>query len=144
MKYDDASWHYGGDFPDDLPEEAGATHIGMFLAWVIINDLAGDLHTENSQNSIQKVKNRSMTGREFLLKECDEKFTDEDLNEEGNLFAQYYYEGEDDDYGKYLTDYEEALLSELPSMYHADDTWENFNKLEPLISKAYQEWGSVG
>ena len=28
-KYDDASWHYGGDFPDDLPEENGATHIGM-------------------------------------------------------------------------------------------------------------------
>ena len=23
MKYDDASWHYGGDFPADLPQEAG-------------------------------------------------------------------------------------------------------------------------
>lgn len=26
MKYDDASWHYGGEFPDDLPPTAGATH----------------------------------------------------------------------------------------------------------------------
>ena len=24
MKYDDASWHYGGNFPKDLPTEAGA------------------------------------------------------------------------------------------------------------------------
>ncbi|WP_262497415.1 DUF7832 domain-containing protein [Pedobacter caeni] len=28
-KYDDASWHYGGDFPKDLPQINGATHIGM-------------------------------------------------------------------------------------------------------------------
>jgi hypothetical protein len=34
MKYDDASWHYGGDFPADLPREAGSTHIAMFLAWL--------------------------------------------------------------------------------------------------------------
>jgi hypothetical protein len=140
MKYDDASWHYGGDFPDDLPEEAAATHIGMFIAWAITNDLAGELHSADSQDSIQKVKNRSMTGREFLLRECDGKFTDEDLNEEGNLFAQHYYEGEDDHYGKYLADYEETLSSGLPSMYHVDDAWDNFDKIEPSISKAYQEW----
>lgn len=144
MKYDDASWHYGGDFPDDLPEEAAATHIGMFLAWAITNDLAGELHLEDSQDSIQKVKIRGMTGREFLLKECDGKFTDEDLNEEGNLFAQHYYEGEDDHYGRYLADYEEILLSGLPSMYHVDDTWDNFDKIEPPISKAYQEWKRTG
>jgi len=56
MKYDDASWHYDGDFPDDLPEEAGATHVGMFLAWAITDDLAGELHLDDSQESIQKVK----------------------------------------------------------------------------------------
>src|SRR6266404_3538306 len=36
MKYDDASWHYGGDFPEDLPREAGATHTGMFVAWALL------------------------------------------------------------------------------------------------------------
>ncbi|WP_265102660.1 hypothetical protein [Acinetobacter sp. 'aerobic (ED)'] len=39
MKYDDASWHYGGDFPADLPQEAGATHIGMFLTWMLLQTL---------------------------------------------------------------------------------------------------------
>ncbi|WP_441328174.1 DUF7832 domain-containing protein [Mesorhizobium album] len=33
MKYDDASWHSGGNFPRELPPEAGATHIAMFVAW---------------------------------------------------------------------------------------------------------------
>jgi hypothetical protein len=37
-KYDDASWHYGGDYPEDLPNENVATHIGMFLQWCIEND----------------------------------------------------------------------------------------------------------
>ncbi|WP_163023784.1 hypothetical protein [Pseudomonas viridiflava] len=27
MKYDDASWHYTGDFPADQPKEQGGTHI---------------------------------------------------------------------------------------------------------------------
>ncbi len=141
MKYDDASWHYGGDFPDDLPDDAGATHIGMFLAWAIINNLAGELHTEDSQDSISKLINREITGRDFLMKECDEKFTDEDLNDEGNAFTQYYFNGEDS-YGQYINDYETALSSELSSMYHVDDTWENFDKLRPYMDAAYKKWKS--
>ncbi len=31
MKYDDASWHYGGEFPADSPDEFGGTHIGLSL-----------------------------------------------------------------------------------------------------------------
>ena len=42
MKYDDASWHSEGDFPDDLPEEAGGTHIGMFFAWALLSGMGGD------------------------------------------------------------------------------------------------------
>lgn len=143
MKYDDASWHYAGDFPDNLPEEAGATHIGMFLTWALINDIAGELHLDASRESINKVKNHEMTGSEFLLKECDGKFTNEDLNDEGNSFTQHYF-GDGDGYGKYINDYQEALSSGLPSMYHVEDSWENFSTLKPLLDKAYQEWKSVG
>lgn len=44
MKYDDASWHVGGEFPKELPPQAGATHIGMFAAWCMLAGLAGELH----------------------------------------------------------------------------------------------------
>ena len=91
-KYDDASWHYGGDFPDDLPEENGATHIGMFLTWCIDNDLLSEEQIEDSEDEIESVKNRKMTGAEFLIDICDEKFTDYDLNDIGNEFATDYYE----------------------------------------------------
>ena len=45
MKYDDASWHYGGDFPSELSSDAGATHIGMFVTWALLVDLGGSFPT---------------------------------------------------------------------------------------------------
>ena len=48
MTYDKADWHYGGDFPSDLKPEDGATHIGMFLAWIIENDLISEFHLKES------------------------------------------------------------------------------------------------
>jgi len=101
MKYDDASWHYGGDFPEDLPNEAGCTHIGMLLAWCHINDLAGELHLEDFHEDLEKIKNREVTPGRYLEIACDEKFTNEDLNEEGNNFCQFYF-SVGDGYGDYL------------------------------------------
>jgi len=34
MKYD-AAWHYEGEPPKDLPDAAGAAHIGMFLGLAV-------------------------------------------------------------------------------------------------------------
>jgi hypothetical protein len=113
MAYDRADWHYGGNFPSDLPSEAGGTHIGMFLAWAITRGLEGDLHREESAESLRAVREHRMTGRDFLMRECDEKFVDEDLNDEGNAFTKAYYEK--DGLGSYLADYEDVLGGALPS-----------------------------
>ena len=59
MKYDDASWHYGGKFPKNLPPEAGATHTGMFVAWALLNGLAGELYSTDFPDQIPKLVSRS-------------------------------------------------------------------------------------
>ncbi|RYD71964.1 MAG: hypothetical protein EOP53_22755 [Sphingobacteriales bacterium] len=74
-KYDDAFWHYGGDFPEELEKEAGATHIGMFISWCIDNNLMSEMQEEDAGDDIQLVKERKMTGAEFLINNCDEKFS---------------------------------------------------------------------
>ncbi len=135
MAYDRADWHYGGDYPSELPSENGGTHIGIFLAWVINNNLEGQLHREESQQSLKAVRNREITGREFLEKECDEKFWEEDLNEDGNAFAKYYYESD-----IYFSDYEVTLIENLPTLYHIENSWENYDKIAPIISSSYREW----
>ncbi|MDN3694377.1 hypothetical protein QWZ06_19865 [Chryseobacterium tructae] len=53
-KYDDASWHYGGEFPEGLPQKNGATHTGMFLNWCINNDLISDELKEDNEEEIEK------------------------------------------------------------------------------------------
>jgi hypothetical protein len=50
-----------------------------------------------------------MSGTDFLTNLCDCQLTDEDLNEEGNLFAQQYY-GPD---GLYLQDYARVFRDKM-------------------------------
>lgn len=138
-KYDDAAWHYGGTFPPGLPDEAGATHIGMFLAWALLDGLAGELHTDEFPEDLAALQSRTVTPGQFVMTACDGKFTDEDLSDEGNAFAKVYF---DVDTGSYLADYERVLAAGLPSTYHVPDTWEEFDKLRPVLQARYDEWRS--
>lgn len=135
MIYDRADWHYGGDYPEDLPTENGGTHIGMFLAWAINNNLEGEVHQQVSQESLKAIRNKEITGREFLKIESDERFWEDDLNEEGNAFANFYYES-----NKYFSDYSATLAGGLPSLYHVEDNWENYHTMETVISHRYRKW----
>lgn len=138
MKYDDASWHYGGDFPQDLPIESGATHTGMFVAWALLTGLAGEMHVVDFPEGLSKLRSRSLTPGKFFLDECDGKFTDEDLNEEGNAFALDYFN--DFAKGQYLKDYEATLGNGLESLYHVKDSWENFDLLKPVLDRRLGDW----
>lgn len=136
LTIDRIDWHSGADdFPKELAPEAGGTHIGMFIAWVLNNKLEGKLHKTDSIESVSDVKSRKMTGTEFLIKECDEKFWEDDLNPEGLEFAKHYYES-----NVYYGDYEKALVTTEPTLYHVQDTWENYDKLSIYIDSAFKKW----
>jgi hypothetical protein len=137
MKYDDASWHYNGDFPEDLDTAAGATHIGMFVAWALLADLGGELHTDEFSQELTQLRERKTTPGQYFIANCDEKFTDEDLNDEGNEFASAYFDQQN---GSYLDDYEQTLGEDVSTLYHVADTWENFDKLKPVVDVRYNEW----
>jgi hypothetical protein len=137
MKYDDASWHYGGKFPADLPPEAGATHTGMYLAWALLSGMAGDSHIEEMPESLSGLRAREKTPGAFFLAMCDGKFTDEDLNELGNLFTSEYFDYER---GRYLADYESTLAQGLTELYYVQDSWQNYERLAPVLDARFNEW----
>ncbi|CEN45338.1 conserved hypothetical protein [Capnocytophaga canis] len=144
MKYDDASWHYEGEFPANLPNENGATHIGMFLAWCIENDLISDWLREEAEEEIQQVKEGKLSGADFLISVCDEKLLDEDLSEIGNAFAQDYYK-DDTDFGEKFASYTDDYINtldreELESFYEIENTPENYQLLKKVIDKRFQDW----
>ncbi|WP_192867886.1 hypothetical protein [Thaumasiovibrio subtropicus] len=134
MTYDRTDWHSGGDYPKDLPPENGGTHIGMFMAWIIKSGLEGEFHFDNTEE-LEKVKNEEMTGREYFSLYCDEKLVEDDLGEDANSFANSYYQG-----GAYFNDYETVLSKNLPTLYHVQDTWENYHKLAPKLTEQFKSW----
>jgi hypothetical protein len=137
VKYDDASWHYGGDFPSDLEPINGATHIAMFITWCLLNDLAGSLHLDEFPDALNELAARQQSPAAWFVDNCDEKFTDEDLNTQGNLFALYYY---NDESSPFYSDYETAVGSDAETLYHIEDSWETYDKLGPVFKKRFDEW----
>jgi hypothetical protein len=135
MKYDDAEYFFLNFETDSLPNEAGATHIGMYVAWNIINDMLSDEY--DAEEAVQDVKSRKITGRDFVVDFLDCKLHDDDLNEEGNQFAEWYYES------KYINDYCQVFRIDGDSTEEfcsIEDTWENFDKLALVLGKRFSEW----
>jgi len=137
MKYDDASWHSDGDFPEDLPPEAGATHGGMFLAWALLHDLGGEYQVTDCAAALEELRARKITPGSYFLAQSDGKLSDEDFNDLGNAFAEAYF---DFNKGAYLADYEELLCSDLPSLYHVADDWASYDILCPRLDRRFDDW----
>ena len=139
MSYDRANFDYSTE-ADPLPKGHAATHIGMFLAWAVINELHSDFLRDHYEELLAKLRRREITGRQFFEAACSERFSERDLNEEGNAFAQHYYVDETGKRGAYFADYKKVLTAGLPSFWHVADTWENYEKIAAVISRRYEEW----
>ncbi|WP_340608115.1 hypothetical protein [Xenorhabdus bharatensis] len=131
------------DFYDDqkerqeFPCENRGTHIGFFLAWIIHHHLEGEEPQLLFKGELDAVRKREMTGRDFLIACCDEKLSIMDLNEEGAAFASAYYNTED---GGYFFDYNGNLAKDWSLFFHVEDSWQNYDIIDTVITKAYENW----
>ncbi|PQJ18321.1 DUF7832 domain-containing protein [Nonlabens tegetincola] len=137
MKYDDTSWHYDGDFPQHLSKKNAATHIGMFLKWIIENDFISEYYKIKYDEEIALVNQNKITGAQFLIQYCDEKLTADEINNYIKPFVDFYYEE------KYLEDYCIHLANAIDkddSIYTVKDTTKNYNTIKKAVSDRYQQW----
>lgn len=134
--YDKAEYHYGGNYPKDLKKENAFTHTGMFLGWLIDNDLVSSEFIKETGDSINKYKKREISPIE-IYKEWDGCLIDDMLNDEGNAFTEVYFDFEK---GNYLVDYENLFAINLPTLYHVSFTWDKYDKLCKIIDDKYREW----
>jgi hypothetical protein len=121
-----------------LPQENGGVHIGMFLAWIINHRLESDEMREEAADELTAVRNREMTGLEFLCACCDEKLSDEDLSDEGNAFAEVYYAGGSSLLGSYLDDWGKLCGDDSPKSY--EDSWVRYDQIAAIIDRRYHDW----
>ncbi|MDF0607205.1 hypothetical protein HZU77_016435 [Neisseriaceae bacterium TC5R-5] len=134
VKYDDVSWHTGGEFPEDLDAQAARTHIGFFIGWAIDNNFQSDLLNENFPEEIEKFKQRKISGSKIIEKCCDDKLTSDDLNDVGIKFANYYYDE------LYMDDYADLSDDDLATIYHEPDNYEKYKQVFDVIESRYRSW----
>ena len=137
MKYDDAEYYFLNFETDALPNEAAATHIGMYVAWLMTHALV----SESLEEAIDEIKARQVTGAEIVVDACDCKLLEDDLSEEGNAFTAWYYED------KYISDYcrvFEISGDSADALCSVEDSWENFDRIAPVLDQRYAEWKQLG
>lgn len=135
LKYDDIKWHLNDEFPQELKPEAALTHIGIFMGWVLDCNLESDLLKSQFQDEILKFKNRELKGSEFVKLCCDNKLTSDDMNNEGNHFAKYYYESE-----FYMRDYVDRSDDNNDSIFEEPNSWDKYNEIAEQIQQHYENW----
>jgi hypothetical protein len=131
MKYDDASWHSEA-VPIDVPPDHGATHIGTFFGWALTRGLVGEAHLRDPEVAfdLDRIRDRHLRPRDFVLNWCDGRLGAEDLNEEGNAFAQAYYAE------SYMADWTDLH----PEPYRVDDTWHCFDRMVAILDWRFDSW----
>ncbi|MFB0841396.1 DUF7832 domain-containing protein [Paenibacillus oleatilyticus] len=136
--FDKAKWHYEGDFPQELDIFQADVPTGMFVAWVIKNDLLRKQSRKRDLPDIELVKRDEMTGAQFFRTNWDGVLTSNELSDEADAFAREYLNIHNDIYT--ATDFAELLAAGLPTIYHVEDTIENYRIIEPVISERYRVW----
>ena len=135
--YDLAKNHFLGDFPASLPIEKAYLHIGIYMGWIIDNDLYSEYFEDEASTEIYRFKRRDI-GCIILAEIWDGALSHELFSNETNLFTFYYYAG-----GIFKKDYNEVLVKSHKTIYHVEDTWENFEKISKRISERFEEWRSI-
>lgn len=153
MALDRADWHYDdaeklyretheidGELSNEQINEIwlkAANHIGLFLRWVIENNLEGE---DADEEGCKEVREGKITGAEYLMEYCDGKFWDSDIREDALEFVKDYYER------TYYSYYSACCLTKnsvsIPA-YSFISGDEDYKKVEPFISKAYKAYKDI-
>ena len=129
-KLDDVSWYTDSS----ESEQDAATHIGMYVSWLIHNHLWGSFPGVDWSSAVALVRKRAMSGRTFILEHCDGKLMSEMLTEEGAAFSEAYY------LKSYLKDFQRVLAKDAKSDDSVDDTWDNYDRLSSTLSERHEKW----
>ena len=148
--YDNASWHFGSDFPKNLPQQNSASHTGMFFFWCVENNMISSDLKKNASTSLEKLKQKQITGAEFIFDELKGVFSELHLTEMGNSFAKDYYVDDTDfgeEYSSFANDYihlfdlkAEQMGFEYETFYHIENSFENYNLMKQMIQHRFDEW----
>lgn len=135
--FDKAKWHLDGDFPKELDQYQAYVHTGFFIGWLILNNLISEEFRIENKRAIESFMNKKITAVKLYEEQLDGVFTSSELNDHGLMFTKKYFDFEN---GSYLLDYEKTLALNLPTLFHVQDTWSNFELLCKILDNRYKDF----
>jgi hypothetical protein len=134
--YDKGKYHDEEVERFGLHSDQACVHTAFFLGWLIETDHLSDEFVEDSADDVAAYKERNITAVE-LYKRWDRCLVDDMLNDEGNEFAQSYFDFE---HGAFLKDYAELMVKSLASEFHVEYTWENQAVMNERVDQRFIAW----
>lgn len=132
--YDKAKYHSQGDFPKNLHPDKSYVYGGMFFAWCAENKLLSDYMYKDFRDEIEKILIHAGKPSD-LYRISGGVLSGEELNIMGNAFASSYFDSD-----LYVDDFIEFLADHVPSVYHVDDTFDNYEILKYQINNRFNQW----
>lgn len=139
MLYDHISFHLNEDFPMGVPESQAANHMGFYFVWAVSQNLH---HADWEKHPrFADLRAGRLSGSAFVRECMDGGIGDSDFNDHGRRFTEFYYQDEEDGYGRFMDDYFLALgLEMVDDFYRVEDTPDNQHRLSETFQAAYRRW----
>lgn len=134
--FDKAKFHDNSIQQLGLDEEQSFVHTGLFFAWLVNNELMSNFFVEEAGNEIKKLKARKISPSKIYMN-WDGVLLGEMLNDKGFNFALSYFDFEK---GNYIADYENVFNVTGDQVFTVKDTWDNYDKIRPVIDEAFKKW----
>ena len=141
MILDNVVFHTEEDYPPALALAHAATHMGYYWSWIVRRGLYNPEWDEAAEEDMGALKAQAISGAEFVLNNMAGCLEDSDFNEEGCRFSLYYYDDEEEGYGRFMEDYVQTLNTPaLESFYHVEISDENQALLDGVFDSALMQW----
>ena len=146
MSLDNVVFHTEEDFPEDLGVHNAATHMGYYWAWAVRRQLHNPQWETAAAEALVALKSGTLSGTDFVMQHMAGGLEETDFNPEGLRFTLFYYDDEEEGYGRFMEDYVNTLNTPaLASFYHVADNADNQALLDLVFDAALAQWrGSLG
>lgn len=105
--------------------------LGLYVAWLVNHRLLCDELERSASRAVARVRLQDMTGTEFLSTVLHGDLRETQLNATGNAFTRDYFVS-----GRFATDLDQALAGSERRL----DPWLRYDRVAPVITKAYEDW----
>lgn len=137
LMYDHITFHSDGTA--NLSNEQAIAHMVYYYTWAVEQNLHSSAAAALPE--FAAWQQGSLSGSQFILQALNGGLDETCFNDWGNRFTRFYYDDEDEGYGRFMTDYFVALgLNDEMQFYQVGWLPENQQRLNVVFQATFEHW----